>query len=77
MLDRRFPNASYLKLLNGLFAAGKSPEDMSEEEIKLAAEDVISDSNINQLLKNAKDQYGKMRKAGETEMAEKVELVEE
>lgn len=67
----------YLKLLNGLFAVGRNPQDMTEEEIKLASKDVIADSNVSQMLKNARDEYKQMSKAGKATLDSKLELEED
>lgn len=67
----------YLKLLNGLFAVGRNPQDMNEEEIKLASKDVIADSKVSQMLKNARGEYKQMSKAGKATLDSKLELVED
>lgn len=66
----------YLKLLTGLFFAGKKPGEMNEREIKVAMEDVMAGENVSSLLKQAKKEYTAGRKDGTITGKETVETVE-
>ena len=54
----------YLKLLMGLFAAGKNPAEMNEGQLKRAAKSVMKNEDIKSMLKNAKQGYEDARKSG-------------
>ncbi|GHT02214.1 hypothetical protein AGMMS50276_31950 [Synergistales bacterium] len=67
----------YLKLLTGLFKAGKDPANMSGDDLKSHADDVIRQENTKQLLKDAVREYKKKRKDGEVSGKESVTLEED
>lgn len=67
----------YLKLLTGLFRAGKDPTNISFEELKSEADNVIRHENINQMLKDSKNEYIKAYKSGKVTGKESVKLEDE
>lgn len=67
----------YMKILVGLFKAGKNVEDLSAEDLKAAAENVIKSEDVNTMLKEARDSYKKAYKAGEVSGKETLDLEED
>ncbi|MPM28188.1 hypothetical protein SDC9_74707 [bioreactor metagenome] len=67
----------YMKILVGLFKAGKDVEKLSSEDLKAAAENVIKNEDVNSMLKDARDSYKKAYKSGEISGKETVDIEEE
>lgn len=67
----------YLKLLVSLFKAGNDPASMSADQLKSAADDIIHNEDVSQMLKDAKEAYKKAYKSGEISGKETVELEDE
>lgn len=65
----------YLKVLTGLFAAGRNPDDMSEKEMHIAMESTLASEDIGELLKSARNHYKDMRKSGEVTGDEHVTVI--
>ena len=64
----------YLKLLMGLFAAGKNPAEMNEGQLKRAAKSVMKNEDIKSMLKNAKQGYEDARKSGDVTGNEHIDI---
>ena len=64
----------YLKLLVGLFKAGKDPQRMSADDLSRAAADVVKQENVGQMVKDAQGAYKQARRSGEATGKETVEL---
>lgn len=67
----------YMKILIGLFKAGKDVTKMSSAELKSAAENVIKEEDVNSMLKEARDTYKKAYKSGDITGKEKIDLEKE
>lgn len=67
----------YMKLLVGLFRAGKDIANLSAEDLKTAAENVIKNENVNTMLKDARDSYKRAYKSGKVSGEETVDIEEE
>ena len=55
----------YLKILTRLFRAGKKPEEMTADDLKKVAKDVVDQENIKDVMKNAKKEFKSARARGE------------
>ena len=64
----------YMKLLTGLFKAGMDPEAMTDEEMKVSAEETIAGENMGELLREARDAYKTARRKGEITGSETVNM---
>jgi hypothetical protein len=67
----------YLKLLTKLFNAGKDLANISAEELKSEAEKIMRTENINQMLKDSKNEYKEAYKSGRVSGKESVTLEDE
>jgi len=63
--------------LTKLFKAGKDPSNISVEELKSEAENVIRTENVNQMLKDSKNEYKEAYKSGKVSGKESVTLEDE
>ncbi len=64
----------YLKLLVGLFKAGKDPQRMTADDLNKAAANVMKQEDVGQMFKEAQSAYKQARKSGEATGKESVEL---
>lgn len=64
----------YLKLLTNLLADGKNPAEMSVKELKAAVAQVISEEDVDTMLKEARDEYKEARKNGTVTGKETIDL---
>lgn len=67
----------YLKLLVGLFSAGKNPSEMNESELKKAASNIMDKEDIGSMIKTARNDYKKAKKDGKVTGDEKIDLEDE
>lgn len=67
----------YCVMIGLIAETGKSPSDMSEEELKKIAEDIVQNEDIEGRLKKAKEQYSAARKSGEVTGNETIDIIDE
>lgn len=67
----------YLKLLIGLFSAGKDISKMNEAELKKTASTVMEKEDIGEMLRTAREGYKKAKKDGRVTGNESVDLEQE
>lgn len=67
----------YYAMIGALSDLGKSPSDMSEDELKKIAHDIVKNEDIEERLKKAKEQYSAAKKSGVITGSETIDLIDD